>query len=191
VESPWESPPGHSWNCIVTTTFLESPSQSYRSHSSTPAVPITFSESSSGLHHSHSYIHGVTFGVALQSQLDLHSHYNLFGVTFAVASRSQRHSCSPYNIFGVTFGVHAVNPVSTVVSYRVESASQGLSLPTTYLPPSLSTQHPFTTDIYSTSLHTQADSWLFSGLLRSQVGLPGSKFTYYLPSSILIHTTPL
>jgi hypothetical protein len=53
-------------------------------------------------------------------------------------------------------------PIATAVAYRVEFVSRGLSLPTTYLPPSLSTQHLFNTDIYSTSLHTQADSWLFS-----------------------------
>jgi hypothetical protein len=109
VESPWESPPSHSWNCAVTTTFSKSPSQSHHSHSGTPAVPITFLE----LPCCYSYI-------------------------------------------------HAVNPIATVISYGVKPVSQGLSLPTTYLPSSLSTQHLFNTDIYSTSLHTQANSWLFS-----------------------------
>jgi hypothetical protein len=143
---------------------------------------VTFAVTSQSQWHSRSpyNIFGVTFGVASQSQLHPRSHLwgriavtagpsqslQPFGVTFAVASRSQRHSCSPYNIFGVTFRVCAVDPVATTVSYGVESAFQGLSLPTTYLPPSLSTQHLFTTNIYSTSLHTQADSRLFSTLSR-------------------------
>jgi hypothetical protein len=60
-------------------------------------------------------------------------------------------------------------PIATAVCHVVESVSQGLSLPTTYLPPPLSTQHLFNTNIYSTSLHTQADSHLFSGTIqRSQ-----------------------
>jgi hypothetical protein len=112
--------------------------------------------------------HRVTLGVTSWSQLELCSHYNLFGVTFVVASQSQRHSRSPYNIFGVIFGVRAVNPIATAVSYGVEFVSWGLSLPTTYLPPSLSAQHFFNTDIYSTSLHTQADTWLFSALLAGR-----------------------
>jgi hypothetical protein len=55
-------------------------------------------------------------------------------------------------------------PVATVVCHGVKSVSRGLSLPTTYLPPPLFAQHLFNTDIYSTSLHTQADSRLFTAV---------------------------
>jgi hypothetical protein len=53
-----------------------------------------------------------------------------------------------------------VNPVATVVSYRVCLPESRF----TYhlLPPSLSAQYLFNTDIYNTYLHTQADSWLFN-----------------------------
>jgi hypothetical protein len=79
-------------------------------------------------------------------------------------------SCSLTNKFTLVIAFlprPGSQPVVTAVCHGVESVSQGLSLSTTYLPPSLSAQHLFNTDIYSTSLHTQADTQLFN-VVRGQ-----------------------
>jgi hypothetical protein len=66
-----------------------------------------------------------------------------------------------WNSFRTFSTPYAVSFIASAVFYGVEFASQNLSPPTLYLPPFISTQYLFITDIYSTSLHTQADSRLF------------------------------
>jgi hypothetical protein len=173
-----EPPPGHSWNCAVTFAIaLQSPSQLHCSHlhsciavtvalpqsllhfrshlRSRLAVTTTFAESPSQLPPSHSWNCAVTttFSESPSQSHRSHSSTPTVPITF-----SESPSELPRNYSYIC----TVNPVSTTVSYGVESVSWGLSLPTTYLPPSLSTQHLFNTNIYSTSLHTQADSQLFT-----------------------------